>query len=197
MGDIENVGSQPQRLMMSQRLRRSRALAHNAPIGLRFENEKVRQSRKKLKRRKSLEFLFRRNVVSVLEHAALLLRKSEILLGPRDKFVVRDEAVRLHPVEARDGGELIVFDEQKNLVVRALAGPIRGQKDFRSVVRIAPAEIFVAKKSLELVVERSHFRASHFARERKRNMPALDLRSKMAMMHGNAHVPRREPICGP
>ena len=141
--------------------------------------------------------MFGRNVVGVLEHAALLPCESEIVPGPRDKFVVCDEAVRFHPVETGDGGELIVFDEQKYLVIRALAGPIRGQKYFRSIVRVATAQIFVAKKGFHPVVERSDFRASHFVRDRKRNMPALDLRSEMPMMHGHAHVPRPKAIDSP
>ena len=162
MCDVENVGSQPKRLMMSERLRRARALANDAPVGLRFENEEIRKSGKQLKGRKGFQLLFGRNVVGVLEHAALLFGKSEILLGPGDKFVVRDEAVRFHAIEARNGGELIVFDEEENLVRGVLAGVTGCQKDFRSLVRVAAAEIFIAKEGFQLVVELGDFRRSHF-----------------------------------
>ena len=175
MRDVENVRSEPQRLMMSERLRRARALADDAPVGLRFENKKIRESGQKLKGRKRFQFLLGWNVVGVLEHAALLLRESEILPCPGDEFVVRDEAMRFHSIETRDGGELIVFNEHINFVVRALAVVPGDQKDFRGFVRIASAQILVAKKGFELVVERSDFRASHFVRERKSDISALEL----------------------
>src|SRR6266436_3284055 len=195
--DVENVGSQPQRLVMSERLRRAAALADHAPVGLRFENKKFRKRGKKLKRRKRFQLLFGWNVVGVLEHAALLLRESQVLLRPRNEFVAIDQTARFHSVEARDGGELIVFDKDKNSVGGAFAAVVRSQEDFRCVVWITPAEIFVTKKRLQLVVERSNFRASNLVRERNGNTPALNLRSEMAMMRGDAHVARPEAICSP
>src|ERR1700723_4153666 len=174
--------------MMSERLRRSRTLADDAPVGLRFENKKIRKRGKQLKKRKRFEFLFRGDVVGVLEHAALLLCESKILPRPRNQFVMTDQTVRFHSVETGDGGELIVFDQQKNVVVRARAGSPRRQEDFRRVVRIAAAQIFVAQKSFQLIVKRSNFGASHFARERKRDISAVDSRSKMPMMRCDAHV---------
>ena len=71
-----------------------------------------------------------------------------------------DEPVRFHPIEARNGSELIVFDEHINLVVRVLAAAASRQKDFRRVVRIASAQVFIAKKCFQLIVERSDFGAS-------------------------------------
>ena len=162
-----------------------------------LKTRKSAERGQKLEGRQCFEFLLGRNVVGVLEHAALLLREREILPRPGDEFVVRDEAVRFHSIEPRDGGELIVFNEHINFVVRALAVVPRDQKDFRGFVRIASTQIFVAQKGFELVVERSDFRASHFVRERKRDISALDLRSEMTMLRANAHMPRPEPIGGP
>src|SRR5580698_7242370 len=105
--------------------------------------------------------------------------------------------MRLHPVETRSGRELIVFYEHKDFVVRTFAAVACGQKNSRSVVRIAPAKVFISQKGFELVVERSDFGASHFARERKRNVSALDLRSEVPMVCRNAHLARPESIGTP
>src|SRR6476646_2195472 len=44
MRDVENIGSEAKRFMMSEWLRRARALPNDAPVGLRFEDEKFRKS---------------------------------------------------------------------------------------------------------------------------------------------------------
>src|SRR5271154_145418 len=117
MRDIDNVRSESQRLMTGEWLRSSRALANNAPVGLRFENEKICQRGQKLEGRERFQFLFGWNAVGVLEHTTLVLRESEILPRPGDEFVVRDETMKFHSIEARDGDELVVFDEHINFVV--------------------------------------------------------------------------------
>ncbi len=118
-------------------------------------------------------------------------------LSPRDELVVRDEAMRFHSVEARQGGELIVFDEQENFVVRSFAAVVCRQKNFRSIVRIAPAQIFVAKEGFELVVERSDFGASDLVGKGKYDVPSVYLRTEMAMLRRDAQVPRPNAIGSP
>src|SRR5277367_2338696 len=105
--------------------------------------------------------------------------------------------MRHHPVEPRDGSELIVFDEEIDFVAGVLAGVLRRQKYSCIFVRIAPTQIFVTQKRFELIVERSKFGASHFARDGNGNMPALNSRRKMPVRRGDAHVPRPKPVGTP
>src|SRR5580658_2812917 len=183
--------------MMREWLRPARTLADDAPIRLRFENEKIGERGQKLEGRERFQLLLGRKIVGALEHPALLMREGEILPGPGGEFVVRNEAMKFHAVQARDGGELVIFNEQKNLVIRALAAVACGQKDFRSIVRIPPAQVFVAQKGLELVVEGCDFGASHLVRERKRNVSPPDLRRNMSMARRGVHLARPEPVGGP
>jgi hypothetical protein len=105
--------------------------------------------------------------------------------------------VGLHLIEARDGGELIVFDEHKDFVGCALAVVGSRKQDFRGLVGIAATEILEAKKGFELIVERSDFGASDFVRERKSDVPAVDIRAELVAMSGEAHVPWPEAVGSP
>jgi hypothetical protein len=197
MGNVKNIGSQAKRLMMRERLRRAGTLAHDAPIGLRFEDEKIRKSGKQLKRWESFQCLLGGNVVGILERAALLLRESEILFGPGNELLVSDEAMKFHSVEARERSELIVLDEQKDFVGRSFAAVVCRQKNFRGIAGIAPTKVFVAKEGFELVVERSNFGASNLLGKGKYDVSSTDLRTEMAMLRRSAQVPRPKAISSP
>jgi len=102
-----------------------------------------------------------------------------------------------HAIETRQGGELIVFDEEENFVVRVFAGAADGKKDVGGVAWIATAEILEAEEGFELVVEGGDFRRSYFVRNRKDDAAILELGHQAAVWGGGAHMARPDAIGSP
>ena len=199
VGDFEDVRGQLRGLLARQRPGRGIAVVHHAIVGLRLEDQELRQLRKHLGRADRFELLVRRHIVCHVEHVALLLVIVVFLLRPGLEFIMRDEVASLQAGNLWHGGKQIVIGHQENLVLRPLLRVCGRQVHVGGVATLAsfaPAQILKTQKGFELVVKCRDFHRRNFQAERNNQPVVLHDSHRHPRMRGSRQVQGPEAIVG-